>query len=225
MRKDKELATILRRNGNSYREISKKLNIPKSTIGCWFRNVPWSEKTKETLTAKARIETNVRIRIMAEKNKQKWAAWRESYRKEAMEEFPELASNPLFITGIMLYWGEGDKKAENGRVSLVNTDERMLPLFIRFLSEICKVPKEKIIVSTTLYPDLSEEDCNKFWREQTGIPKEQFWKTQFIKGKMIRKKVSHGMCTVCVLSRGLKEKILIWIGLASQYFGGAQTRV
>lgn len=144
-----------------------------------------------------------------------WEEWREEFRKEARKEFPLLITNPLFITGINLYWAEGDSKLKNGKVELVNTDPRMISLFVKFLRKIAKVPENKILVWLILYPDLSEEKCKSFWGEICKISPMQFRKTQFIKGRHPTKKVEHGMCVVIVHSRGLKEKIFTWIDLLS----------
>jgi len=213
MRNDKHLAEKLRRKGNSYNKISKDLNIPKSTLVCWFSKLNWSLEIKKELERKAAYNSRRRlIKYVREKQKE-WEKWRESFREDARNKFPNFINNPLFVTGLNLYWGEGDSKLENGIVRLVNTDCRMVSLFVKFLKNFCEIPQEKILAAMTLYPDLNEEKCKNFWSESIGIPVQQFRKTQFIKGKHPTKKVRNGMCTVFIHSRGLKEKIHTWINL------------
>jgi len=161
-------------------------------------------------------ETKARLQFYANLHKRKWERWREAARLEAKREFNDFAQNPLFIAGISLYWGEGDRKMKNGLVRLGNTDWRIIALFIEFLEKIAKVPKEKIKLSLTLYPDLSEEKCKIFWSQKCKIPLKQFYKTQFIRGRHPTKRLSYGICSVVVSSRRLKEKIFTWINLFAQ---------
>ena len=144
------------------------------------------------------------------KHGEKWAKWHEKCRKKAKKEFPGLEKNRLFITGVMLYWGEGDSKVENGQVRLANTDPEMIKIFSLFLQQICLIPKERIRIGLVLYPDLSEKICKRFWSSAIKIPESQFYKVQVIKGKHPTKRLSNGICNIGICSRELKEKISVW---------------
>jgi hypothetical protein len=78
------------------------------------------------------------------------------------------------------------------------------------------VPKENLRATLILYPDLSEERCINFWARIIGIPKSQFYKTQFIKGRHPTKRLAHGICMIMCGNRQLKEKIMVWIDLLSK---------
>ncbi len=147
-----------------------------------------------------------------------WERWREEAREKARSDFPKLVIDPLFIAGIMLYWGEGDSNLKNGHVGLTNTNPDMVRLFCLFLQEIGEVSKERIRVQMILYPDLKEPKCKKFWSDATGIPNEQFYKTQYIQGRHPTKRLSYGILMVRFGSRQLKEKIAIWINLFQQKY-------
>lgn len=216
MRNDKYLAIRLRKQGKSYNKINKELGVPKSTLSDWFSDIIWSREVKKDLSRKALYVARKRLRLINKARREMWEKWREQYRQEAKTEFDSLINNPLFVAGINLYWGEGDSKLKNGRVSLVNTDPRMISLFVRFLQNIAEVPENKIAAWMTIYPDLSEEKCKFFWSQTSRIPPERFLKTQVIKGRHPTKRVENGMCAVIVYSRGLKEKIFTWIDLLSQ---------
>lgn len=136
-------------------------------------------------------------------------------RQEAQKDFLKLIKNPLFIAGLMLYWGEGDSKTKNP-IRLSNTDPRMISLYIKFLVKCLNIPKEKLRSNIILYPDLSKRKCINFWIEKTGMPKQQFYKTQFIKGKHPTKRLTNGICMVVYSNREIKEKILVWIDLLSK---------
>ena len=213
MRIDKHLAVKMRKRGNSYNKISKELGVPKSTLSDWFSRIDWSSEIKYNLTRKANYISSRRLTLINKTRQGKWEEWREGFRKEARKDFPRLLKNPLFTVGIALYWGEGDRILKNCRVSLINTDPRIIRLFTIFLRSAVRVPEEKIRAWLILYPDLSEKKCLTFWSKVSGVPINRFAKTQFIKGRHPTKRTAHGMCTIQVNSRGLKEQIFTWADL------------
>jgi len=215
MRNDHHLAIELRRKGLSYREISEKLDIPKSTLNGWFKDLAWSRDIKKKLIEKATRTSRKRIRKVIKSNKERWEKWRASLREEAKKEFKIFKNRSLFIAGVMLYWGEGDQNVKYP-IRLTNVDYRMVALFKKFLLEICKVKKEDLYLSLFIYPDIKEENCKKFWENKTGI--EKFDKVQVIYGKHPTKRLENGICSIRVKkSIGLKEKILVWINLLSEF--------
>ena len=216
MRNDQHLAIKLRKQNKSYNKISIELGIPKSTLTYWFGNENWSKEIKKELTTKALYVAKKRLRLINKERKEKWEKWREEHRQRAKKEFPRLKKNPLFLAGLMLYWGEGDSKMENGLVRLSNTDPKMIKIISLFLENICQIPKEKIKATLILYHDLNENKCKDLWSKASGIPKNKFYKTQVIYGRHPTKRLSYGICNIYVASRELKEKILVWIKLYQQ---------
>lgn len=213
MRNDQHLALKLRKGGASYGEISKKLDIPKSTLNAWFKNLDWSNEIKKTLTEKAIRTSRKRIKRVIATNRKKWEEWRSNLREEAKKEFKVFQFNSLFIAGVMLYWGEGDQNLKYP-VRLTNVNDKMIVLFKKFLLEICKAKKEDIFLSLFIYPDINEEKCKQFWQEKIKV--KQFDKVQVIYGKHPTKRLENGICSIRVKkSVGLKEKIVIWINLLS----------
>jgi len=213
MRNDRHLAIKLRKKGTSYNRISKELGIPKSTMHYWFRNLRWSRIIKEKLTEKAKIQATKRLRKVIEAQKKRWKAWRKQYREEAIKEFPILKSNPLFVAGLMLYWGEGDSNLRH-QVRLSNSNPRMIKLFNDFLQKICKIPKERVRLALVIYPDLIEKVCKNFWSNKTKISLKQFDKSSVIYGRHPTKRLENGVCIIRVNgSPGLKEKVITWTNL------------
>lgn len=212
MRNDKILAIKLRRQQKSYNEISKSLGIPKSTLSGWFKNEPNSQNTKLKLTGIAAKRNGERLGALS---KLRWEQWRENARDEAKKEFVNLKKNPLFIAGTMLYWAEGDNKFKS-HFRFTNTDHRMIALYLKFLTNLVKVKKEDVRIGLILYPDLSEKQCINFWSKITNIPRRQFYKVQFIKGKHPTKRLSHGICMVMGGNQQIKERMMVWIDLLSK---------
>ncbi len=221
MRNDKHLAINLRKKGKSYRKIANDLGIPKSTLSNWFTDLRWSRKIKEDLSRKARYTSRRKFLSIVKKQSNEWENKRKNSRNEAREVFSLLLKNPLFISGINIYWGEGDSKMENGNLRISNTDSKMIVVFIRFLKEILKIPENKIRIGIIIYPDIDENKCLDFWQNITQIPFSQFYKTQVIRGKHPTKRSEQGICMVSVCDRMAKEKVGVWIKM----FGKKYSRV
>ncbi len=218
MRKDRDLAIKLRKNGASYSEIEKELGIPKSTMGYWFKREGWSEKIKDALTKRNNVISRQRMMTYIKERNERLDNFYKICRKNARQEFFKLKTHPLFVSGLMLYWGEGDKKIKNGKVRLSNSDPKMLALFYKFLTQFSLSSKEKIKIQLILYPDINECTCKKFWSQIVKLPESQFIKASFIKGKDPIKKITNGVGIMYVNDRGLKEKVLTWINLIQREF-------
>ena len=218
MRSDKQLAIQLRHQHKSYNEISKTLNIPKSTLSCWFSKLEWSKNFTTILFHQNNSSEKHRkqIQYLAKINRERWLRVHLGYQQQAKADFNNLKNNKLFLAGLMLYWGEGDSKIENSIVRLANTDPQMIRIFVLFLERICKIPKSDIKLAMVLYRDLDETSCKDFWSKMSIIPLNQFIKTQFIIGKHPTRRLDHGICTVYVTKRELKEKIFTWLHLYQQ---------
>lgn len=212
MRKDKEEAINLRKDGMSYKEIRDRLRIPNSTLSDWFTGEDWSGKIRETLTEAANEKSKVRLleldRVRGEHLKKVY----EEAREEAAKELETLKYNPLFIAGMMLYWGEGDRKSK-GSVRLNNADPDLVRLFVLFLRNVCRIPDAKIRAYIHIYPDIDGPSNIRFWSFATGIPMSQFSKNILIQGRHKTNRLRYGVCTAVVSSTYFKVKMLEWLKL------------
>lgn len=221
MRKDKENAIEMRRNGMSYKQIHAALKIPVSTLSDWFGNVDWSKKITERLVVEMNKYHRARLR---ELNRVRGAHLREAYKeaeKEAADDFEKLKYHPLFIAGLMLYWGEGDKTTK-ASVRLSNTDPNLIRLYSFFLTHVCRIPENMVRCSLILYPDLEERECVNFWSERSGILRERFLKSTYIRGRHKTKRLGYGVCIVYVQSTYFKKKMLVWLDLLPRQLMGKQ---
>lgn len=208
MRTDKELAFTLRRQGKSYNEISATLSVAKSTLSNWFKGVDFSEDIKKIITERANRDNSIRLQVLNKARGDLLAAHYAQAEIEAMEELSENISNPLFISSIVAYWGEGDKSA-GSIVRLANTDPQMIKMFRRFLLDFCFVPKEKLRGALYIYEDLDDETCKQYWTKTTGLV--HYHKTMVLPSRHKTKKLPYGTCTVLVSNTYLKKKLLFWI--------------
>ena len=212
MRKDKEVALKMRRNGKSYGEIRATLKIPKATLSGWFSKIDWSSDMAKKLTATVQKQHTVRL---IELNKIRGVHLKRIYeeaREEARTEFNELKYNSLFIAGLMLYWGEGDKLTKYS-TKIANTDPYLIRLYVFFLRNACRIPEEKIRAHLLIYPDLNGEECKKYWARESGINPNRFFKTTTIQGKHKVRRIKYGVCMIGISSTYFKVKMLEWLKL------------
>lgn len=208
MRSDKGEAFVMRRAGKSYREISQKLGVAKSTLSNWFAGVDFSKAIKEELTKAANKKGALHLQKL---NHVRGVALQVHYglaKEEALKEMKRYRNLPLFTTSVAAYWGEGDKASKN-HVRITNTDPKMLHLFHQFLVHLCGVEQQRISLALFLYEDLDEATCKRYWSRRVGIKK--FHKTQVLPSRHKTKRLPYGTAMLVVTDTYLKTKILVWI--------------
>lgn len=212
MRDDKKEVVQLRRQGRSYNEIRETLGVPKSTLSDWLRDIKWSVTIKSNLSELAKEKSAVRIRYLNGIRGRHLAKIYREARSEAKKEFEIFKFHPTFISGVSIYWGEGDKATKH-LIRVGNIDPLMIKLFVKFLREICGIPRGKIRSHVLLYPDLNPNKCSKYWIKQSGLPLESFNKYVVIQGRHKTRRLPYGVCYVTVSSAYLKEKMFVWLAL------------
>lgn len=215
MRHDKEKVFELRRNGKSYREIGAITGVSRSTLCEWFRNEEWSNHIKQ---ANNTTNTKRSVEHLLKLNEGRLAMLNKKYteiEKEAKSEFELYKENPLFMAGLMLYAGEGDKMTK-GVIRFANIEFDLHKIFINFITTFLKVNTEYLRFSILLYPDLDIEKCKVRWSQELNIPLTQFHKPQVIQGRHKTKRLHFGVGSTIFSSSFLKRKLILWIELAKK---------
>ncbi len=213
---DKEKAITLRRKGRSYSEILKEVPVAKSTLSMWLRSVGLSQPQKQRLTDK-KMAT---IRKGVERKREIRFSTTKTIKDEAHRDINQLSDRDLWLLGIALYWAEGQK--ERGRGSLValgNSDRFLIQVFLRWLIDICKVPKKDIHFWLFLHETAAEKlpEVQRYWSQSTGFPLDEFgkvtWKrNQINSNRKNRGESYHGLLRVIVRrSTNLNRKIQGWV--------------
>lgn len=213
----KRRAWELRKEGRSYNYIRKELKVSKSTLSYWFQYLDWSREIKNRNAKEVEKTSTNRIILMNNTKKKLSLEKHENMRREAAEEFEKYKNNPIFIAGLMLYLGEGDKSIKTGHLRMGNIDPYVLKIFIKFLTIFCDISVEKIRFWLLCYPDHNKEKCLNWWSNSIGINKSRFYKTQVIQGKHKEKKLLYGVGNITITSTFLKTKVLKWIELVSDH--------
>jgi hypothetical protein len=215
MRKDKAVAFKLRRDGKSYREIQKEIKISRSTLCDWFRDEEWSIHIKNINKAENSIKTKSRILKLNEHRKENLRVLYQEAENKATQEFEVFKNDPLFMAGLMIYSGEGDKRSpNNSRVS--NSEFYIHKIFIKFSEKYLNIKKENIKIGLILYGDMDVSVCLKKWSEELDISNSNFYKTQIINGREQKKRLQYGVGISIISSIVVvKKKILKWLELSA----------
>jgi transcriptional regulator with XRE-family HTH domain len=213
--KEQQLAIHLRKNGLSYQEILSKIKISKSTLSLWLREIELTNKQKKRLLNKSE-----KIRYETAKKK---VASRISKTKKIIErakkEVRWLKNNPLFLIGTALYWAEGAKSSDE-KVKLVNSDEKMIILMMKWFRKTCKVPEKKFRIQVHMHSLHSRKDILEYWSKITKVPMGQIYKPYIKQTSLGQRKniLYNGTCSIIVNDKNLFRRILGWkLGL-QKYF-------
>ena len=98
-------------------------------------------------------------------------------------------SKILFLSGVMLYAGEGSKHSNaSRRVEIANSSPPILRLFIRFLDDL-GIRRQSLTARVQIHDPLDESDALEFWGKKLSLQPEQFRKTIAKKSKgVVRRK-------------------------------------
>lgn len=181
----REKAQLLRREGKSIREIVQSLQLNKSTVSYWCRDIPLSKAQLRTLASQQhRGGALGRLRAAEQKRAQRIKRTNSDMAQGA-QDVGTLSRRDLFILGISLYWGEGYKSG-NEECGLTNSDPTIITTFIAWLSTIYGVSKKDLILRVSLN-ELHRHRIavvEKHWSHVTHIPLSQFTQTSLIKTRL-----------------------------------------
>lgn len=205
---EKIKAIKLRRKGKSYREIREQIPVSKGTLSLWLREIELTPEQKERLYVELRRKNAYKG---AKANQEKRIKRTRQIISEAKKEAKLLIKEPLFLTGLMLYWAEGTKRSgESLRFS--NSDPLMIEFMMRWFREICGIPEEKFRIALHIHALHCRRDIKRHWSKLTNIPFSQFHKIQ-VKPTSLRhrrNKLYNGTCVIVVNSRDLFRRVEGW---------------
>ena len=213
---EKIKAVQLRKQGKSYSEILKKILVSKSTVSLWLRDIELTRKQKEIL-----FKGRQKSRYAGAKARQKKLIEKTKYIiEEAKKEIKRNYKNPLFLSGLMLYWAEGDKSDIGEAVKFSNSDPFLIKLMMKWFKIFCKVPKDKIRIALHIHTLHCRPQIERYWAKIINIPLKQFHKTQ-IKPTSLRQRrnpLYDGTCVIRINNKNLFRKIKGWkLGIIERF--------
>lgn len=208
-------AIRLRKQGKSYSQIKVNLRLSKSTLSRWLRKYPLNEEQMNKLREKSQIRIEKFRQTMMQKRQIRLLTY---YNEERRKLFP-LSERELFIAGLFLYWGEGNKFSRY-TLSINNTDPSVLTFSLFWITHALHIDKKNIRVFLHLYKDMDIKKETNYWSKELDIDISQFSKPYIKKSKrndVDQKGFGHGTCGIRIDSVFLKERILMNLKALSDF--------
>jgi hypothetical protein len=208
-------AIHLRRKGKSYSEIKRIMGVSKSSLSLWLRDIPLTEDQIKKLKGNKDKAIERFIETMKLKREKKLLGY---YKRQKKTWLP-LSDRELFLAGLFLYWGEGNK-ASRHTISISNTDPTMLVFSFVWMTKSLSIPKESIKASLQLYSDMDVEEATNYWSHTLGISRGRFNRPYIKKSTrslIDQKGFGHGTCTLIAQNTVIKENLLMAIKSIADY--------
>ena len=161
-------ARELRSRAWTLQEIADELEVAKSSVSVWVRDVdfdPSIRRSRRTGRRPRGSDHPLRRRKLAE------IAACDQWGRDTIG---ELSDRDLLIAGTALYAGEGAKR--DGMVNLANTNPDMIRLFCWWLRTFFEVDESRVRVRLYLHQGLDLRAATAYWAGVTGVPPSQFGK-------------------------------------------------
>lgn len=225
MREEKNRAISLRKQGKSYSQIQETLDIAKSTLSYWLRDIVLSNEAQQKIAKRASATST---KVLVERNKEQTAIAAERallVREEGKKEAVRYMDDPLFVTGVSLYWAEGYKRGASGSkwkcVDFTNADPEMVRVMMGFFRKFCSVEESRFKVQLIAHPNVDMGAAVDYWASLTKIPESQFIKTctslSVRSGQKRANSLTYGTVHIRVYDVKLFFRIIGWIdGLRTQ---------
>lgn len=205
-------ARELRARGSTYGEISRSLDIPKSTLHSWVYDLPPSSYQQNP---QLRLKHLARIRPLASRVLHEQKVIRlAAIQKRVQEEVKRYPLKDLMVQrafAALLYWAEGTK-TEKSVFKFANTDPKLALLFLTLLRKAFSIEEQKIQIYLYLHHYHHVATIRKFWSNLLGVPESQFAKV-YIKSRRKTKRKRKNFAGICFIrygrgSEGLKQELL-----------------
>lgn len=217
-----EARRLRKEEGLSLKRIANQLNVAKSSVSVWVRDIELTDDQIQKLVDSNSIRIHQLRGGYSRQNKA--LELRKKYQDNGRQLAKKRKDDALFIAGCMLYFAEGGKGRNS--VKLANTDEYLLCYWIRFLKEIFDIVDEQFSfhISCYLNNGLTVNDIEYHWVCCLGLPYSCVRKTTVVtKHKMSegkkKGKCPYGTCTINVHNTEIVQTIFGAINEITGYIG------
>lgn len=222
----KPRAIRLRKQGKSLPYIHAKLQIPKSTLSYWFKDI------ELTTSQKAKLHQNWKDALVtARQGAVKWHNQQKADRiattkAQALQTLHKIdTSNPaiLELSLAVLYLAEGYKK--NPETGLGSSDPVTLRFFLKGLETIFDFDVSTVRCELYLRADQDPLALKNYWAKELGLPLTNFKQVNLDQRSAGKKtyETYKGVCSLRCGNIAIRRRLVF---LAEEYFAiiGRQTR-
>lgn len=201
---DFDRARSLRMSGHSLQFIADELGKHRTWIGYVVADVPRMGDAADHEPPRPKRKEGTRKQAYAEAS------------QRAIDEWPEVSTDPLVMMCIGFYISEGDKLKPGNTIRVANCDPEFQRKMVWFFEKL-GVPKERIRASIALPnpPPIPADEAMRYWSEQIGVPLDRFNRTHIQKMARSRPiRYPHGVCYVTGCDVLAKKRLETWMDLA-----------
>lgn len=203
-------ALQMRSNGTSITTVEKELNIPRSTLSGWFKNISLTKEQKSILQKNrnnALVFAREKAVVWHKKQKTNRLKKAEEEARVTLSKLNPKDKNLLEITLAMLYLGEGFK---NNRTGLGNSDPIVLKFFIMAIKKLYSFDSSNIKCELHLRANQDPLEMKKHWPSELNIPLSNFTSISIDKRTigMITYPEYKGVCSVNCGNIALQRKLV-----------------
>lgn len=176
-------AQKLRSEGVSIKDIAKKLDVAKSSVSLWCKDIFLSPEVIRKITLDG-YKKNLKGRLMGSLiNKNKKINKVNLLQKEAEKEIVKISKRDMQMLSVGLFWSEGSKTGS--RFIFSNSDPAMIVFMYKFLHEVMLVKKSDIYFTLQINQIHKSriDDVLQFWSKLLHLSPGQINKPYFVKVK------------------------------------------
>lgn len=170
----------LRTQGKTYSEILNilKLNIPKSTLSDWCRDIPLPKWYKEKITKINRNNITKAQKAAWASNKIKQENILSKIKSDNKNIFKIINKKQILKTLLsFLYLGEGAKWKSHRGLMLGSSDPLILKLYIHLLKLCYDIKPEELKCRVSYRADQNINKLQEYWSKEICVPLKNFYKT------------------------------------------------
>ncbi|MBA3943544.1 MAG: hypothetical protein H0X37_03165 [Herpetosiphonaceae bacterium] len=194
--------------------------MAKSTLNSWFRTEPEHEQLVKRHAVVGQLKAVQANRLRQDRLTKK-------IHDDAVDEMQGLigdglSERELFLTGLALYWAEGNKTQNH--LAIANCDPQLIRTFTLWVERCLRIDRSRLRGMVYLYADVDVDAAETYWSEVIGIPRSQFYPAQVDtrtnKSSEKYGTLIYGTVHVKVLGEGtsnLHRKIMGWIAGLGQH--------
>lgn len=194
---------LRQRHALSLDEIVERLQLPKTTIYYWIKDIPLQRSTRPNVIRASEV------------NQEKARLLREAAYQQGIEEAETLFQYPTFRDFVVLYLAEGFRKTRH-RVEIANSNPKIIAVAHYWMSQLSLKP---IHYSLQIHIDNDEGEVKSFWADFLHVDPDQI--------KVIRKSNSgemsgrvwrsvHGVLSCLVHDTYFRARLQAWMDIIQE---------
>lgn len=212
---DRIKARSMRKKGESIVVIARKLDVSKSSVSLWCRDIILTDEQFEKLRKNMGVSFKYGQRIAAQVNRQKKLDVIKKADIWGKNIIGKISPKELLLIATALYWSEGSKTDSTSTLMFINSDPDMILLMKKFLVYALDVNPKDIVCGIQINK-IHEKRIKKvliFWKKLLNLKGSQLRKPYFVNTKISKVYENYndyyGVCRLFVRkSKHLKYKML-----------------